>query len=259
MLGRIVIAAAVLCGAAEAFACSRVAEAPISGFQILPAEGSRVPRSAAVWIRSDQAIGGEVVKDASSLRLLDERNKVIPLTATSVRVTGEQVATLYVMRPKSLLEGNVNYRVELNGAIITRFLTSDEIDTQPPELPRAKVVEVRGDSASGSGCGAPSQVVVTLEGAGEVNFLVPASVTASAMPASALAVTNGSSLVAAAVPEGTVDLRVVAFDLSGNIAMSSEKLSTYVVSQGVGCSAVGTGPLAGALALVAMLRRRRRS
>jgi len=259
MLGRLIIAAAVLFGAASAFACSRIAEAPISGFQVLPSEGSRVPRSTAVWVRSDQAIGGELVKDGSSLRLIDERGKVVPLTSTSVRVTGEQVATLFVMRPMAILESNVNYRVELNGAVITRFVTSEEIDSQPPELPKAKVAEVKGDMNTSDRCGAPSQVTVTLEGAGDVNFLVPATVTASAMPSSALAVTSGSSLVAVAVPDGAVELRVVAFDLSGNIAMSSDKLSTYLASPGVGCSAMPMGPLAGALALVAMLRRRRRS
>ena len=77
------------------------------------------------------------------------------------------------------------------------------------------------------------------------------------MPGTALAITNGADLTAVAIPEGAVDLRVVAFDLSGNIAQSTEKLSTFVPSEVAGCSSTLAGPGLGALALVAMLRRRR--
>lgn len=247
-------------GSASANACSRLAQSGIRGFEALPAEGSRVPRSTSLWLRSDLTVTstGETLKDVSAVRLLDERGKPVALNVTGVRVTGEQVATLFVLKPMAVLEPNANYKVELNGAVLTRFSTSDEIDTQPPEFPQARLTEVRGETFGAYSCGAPSSVTVVLDSPGDLNFLVPASTNASTMPGAALAVTTGRDLTAVAVPEGTVDLRVITFDLSGNMAMSSEKLSTFVPAETAGCSSTLAGPGLGALALVALLRRRRR-
>ncbi|MBE2252931.1 MAG: hypothetical protein IAE78_25585 [Myxococcus sp.] len=245
---------------APAEACSRVALAAIHGFQTLPAEGSRVPRSTSLWLRSDLPLSerGDTLKDASAVRLLDERGKSVALMSTGVRVTGEQVATLFVLKPMALLEANASYRIELNGAVLSRFSTSEEVDTQPPELPRAKLTEVKGEKDSAYGCGGPSEVTVTLDAPGDVNFLVQATATSTTMPGSALAVASGAALTAVSVPEGMVDLRVLAFDLSGNLATSSEKLTTFVPSDAAGCSSTLAGPGLGALALVALRRRRRR-
>ena len=256
---------AVSLSSAPAEACSRIALSGIQGFQALPLDGSRVPRSTSLWLRSDLPVSdsGETLKDVSAVRLLDERGKSVSLMTSGVRVTGEQVATLFVLKPMSLLDANANYRIELNGTVLSRFSTSDEIDTQPPALPKARLTEVKGETFSASSCGGPSQVTVVLDAPGDVNFLVQASANLQAssnsttMPGTALAVTNGSDLKAVAIPEGTVDLRVVAFDLSGNIAQSSEKLSTFVPAEVAGCSSTLAGPGLGALALVAMLRRRR--
>ncbi len=242
----------------RAEACSRTSVSGIQGFQMLPVEGSRVPRSTSLWLRSDLPLsGGSTLKDVGAVRLLDERGKSVSLMSSGVRVTGEQLATLFVLKPMALLDANANYRIELNGTVLSRFSTSDEIDTQPPALPRARLAEVKGETFSASSCGGPSQVTVVLDAPGDVNFLVQASSNSTTMPGTALAVTNGSDLTAVAIPEGTVDLRVVAFDLSGNLAQSSEKLSTVVPSDVAGCSSTLAGPGLGALALVAMLRRRR--
>lgn len=254
-----VIAVSLFSPPAEA--CSRIAQSGIRGFQILPLEGSRVPRSTSLWVRSDEPIheAKEAVRDPSSVRLLDERGKAVAMTATSVRVTGEQVATLFVLKPMTLLEANASYKVELNGVVLTRFTTSAEIDTEPPSLPRAKFSEVKGEqSSAGVACGAPSQVTVQLESPADVNFLVLGAASGTTMPGSALAVTNGPDLTAVAVPEGSHDFRVVAFDLSGNLAMSSEKLSTFVPADGVGCSSTLAAPGLAVLALLGVLRRARR-
>ncbi len=117
---------------------------------------------------------------------------------------------------------------------------------------------INGTITTSDGLSLPG-ATVTVESPGDVNFLVPASSIATTIPAAALAVASESALTAAGVGEGTVDLRVVAFDLSGNMAMSSDKLSTFVPSEAAGCSSVLAAPGLGALALVAMLRRRRRS
>jgi hypothetical protein len=246
---------------APAEACSRLAETGIKGFDALPVEGSRVPRSTAVWLRSDVTLAktGTTLKDVSGVRLVDERGKAVGLSSTGVRVTGEQVATLFVLRPMAMLDANTTYKVELDGAVLTRFTTSDEVDTQPPELPKARVTQVRGETFGATTCGAPSSVTVVLEAPGDINFLVPATTNASTMPGSALAVTVGKDITAVAVPEGAVDLRVVTFDLSGNMAMSSEKLTTFVPFETAGCSSTLAGPGLAALALVALLRRRARA
>ncbi len=242
--------------ASRAAACTREAAPSITGFQVLPADGSRVPRSTAIWLRSDQSIGGELIKDISALLLVDERGKRISLTPTQVRVTGEAVATLFVLRPSVLLDGTTNYRLELNGAVISKFVTSDEIDMKPPELPKAKVADVKADTQTASSCGAPSQVTVQLEAPGEINFLVAGTTQTPSMPASALAITTTNALTAVAVPTGLVELRVAAFDLSGNMAMSSEKLTTYLPGDaGVGCSATALTPFA-LLGLLTLIRRR---
>lgn len=260
-----VIVAAVLIGvslkSAPADACSRLAETGIKGFQALPVEGSRVPRSTAVWLRSDVTLAktGSSLKDVSGVRLVDERGKAVGLSSSGVRVTGEQVATLFVLRPMAVLDPNMGYRVELDGEVLTRFTTSEDIDTQPPELPKARVTEVKAETFGATTCGSASSVTVVLEAPGDINFLVPATTNATTMPGSALAVTVGSDLTAVAVPEGTVDLRVVTFDLSGNMAMASEKLTTFVPTDVAGCSSTLAGPGLGALALVAMLRRRRKA
>lgn len=245
---------AVSLASAPAQACE--AMSGIQGFQALPAEGSRVPRSTALWLRSDLPVGanGEKIKDPGAVRLVDERGKSIGLMSTGVRVSGDEPSTLFVLKPTSLLEANTAYRVELNGVVVTRFSTSDVIDTQPPGLPKASV---QAQQLNASSCN--SRVTVTVESPGDVNFLVPAANTSTTIPSMALAVASESALTAAGVAEGMVDLRVVAFDLSGNMAMSSDKLSTFVSSEAVGCSSTLAAPGLGALALVAMLRRRRRS
>ncbi len=245
---------AVSLASAPARACEAISG--IQGFQALPAEGSRVPRSTALWLRSDLPVAstGERIKDPGAVRLLDERGKSIGLMSTGVRVSGDEPSTLFVLKPTSLLEANTSYRVELNGVVITRFSTSEDIDTLPPGLPKATV---QAQQLNASTCN--PRVTVTVESPGDVNFLVPASSMATTIPSAALAVASESALTAAGVGEGTVDLRVVAFDLSGNMAMSSDKLSTFVPSEAAGCSSVLAAPGLGALALVAMLRRRRRS
>lgn len=245
---------AVSLASAPASACEVISG--IQGFQALPAEGSLVPRSTALWLRSDLPVSasGEKIKDPGAVRLLDERGKSIGLMSTGVRVSGDEPATLFVLKPTSLLEANAAYRVELNGVVITRFSTSEDIDTQPPVLPKATV---QAQQLNPTACN--SRVTVTVESPGDVNFLVPAANTSTTIPSAALAVASQSALTAAGVAEGTVDLRVVAFDLSGNMAMSSDKLSTFVASEGAGCSSTFAAPGLGALALVAMLRRRRRS
>lgn len=258
----VVTALIVLSWSAPAEACSRVAMSGIRGFQTLPADGSRVPRSTALWIRSDLPMGDAVstatVKDASAVKLLDERGRSVGLSPTSVRVTGEQVATLFVLRPTTLLDANTNYRIEHEGVVVARFSTSEEVDQQPPPLPVARVSQVAGERTSAYGCGGPSAVTVSLDSPGDVNFLVRSDEKGATMPGQALAVTGGATdLTAVAVPEGTVDLRVVTFDLSGNMTMAPEKLVTFVPPEGAGCSAVPTGALAGALALVGLVRRRR--
>jgi len=257
IVGTVVMAVSL--SSAPADACSRVAVSGIQGFQTLPAEGSRVPRSTSLWLRSDLPVSdaGETLKDVGAVRLLDERGKSVSLMTSGVRVTGELVATLFVLKPMALLDANANYRIELNGTVLSRFSTSEEVDTQPPALPKARLTEVKGGTFGAYSCGGPSQVTVVLDAHGDVNFLVQASSNSTTMPGTALAVTSGADLTAVAVPEGTVDLRVVAFDLSGNIAQSSEKLSTFVPSEAAGCSSTLAGPGLGALALVAMLRRRR--
>jgi len=244
---------AVSLASAPANACE--AMSGIQGFLALPAEGSRVPRSTALWLRSDLPVSGssEKIKDPGAVRLIDERGKSVGLTSTGVRVSGDEPSTLFVLKPTSLLEANTAYRVELNGVVITRFSTSEDIDTQPPGLPKATV---QAQQLANS-CNA--RVTVTVESPGDVNFLVPAANASTTIPAAALAVASQSALTAAGVAEGTVDLRVVAFDLSGNMAMSSDKLSTFVPSEAAGCSSTLAAPGIGALALVAMLRRRRRS
>jgi hypothetical protein len=224
----------------------------IQGFEVLPAEGSRVPRTTVIWLRSDAPLAnGETVKDASAVKLFDERGKGVTLAVTSVRVSGEVPATLFVLKPMITLDANASYRVELNGAVLTRFSTSEEIDVQPPELPKATL-----DAAPVKTTCTP-RLSVTLESRGDVNFLIPAATTGAAMLSSALAVSTVSALTMPGTDAMAV--RVVAFDLSGNMAASADKLQTYVAADAVGCSSTVAGPGLGALALVAMLRRRRLS
>lgn len=249
MVGRAVVSLLVVAVAQASFAapCAPVPLSPVTGFQVLPAGGTRVPRSTAIWVRADQLRGGDV----STLSLTDERGKRVGLTSTAVRVTGDDVVTLFVLRPAAILEANTTFRVELNGVVLSKFVTSDEVDTKPPELPVAKVTDVRG----GVSCVSSPQVTVQLESPGEINFLIEASNQTPAMPANALAVSSGTNLVASSV-SGTVDLRVVAFDLSGNMAMGSENLTTSVPGDGgYGCSSAALPPVA-FLALVALRRRR---
>jgi hypothetical protein len=247
--------------AAPAEACSRIALSGIRGFQTLPADGSRVPRSTAVWIRSDLPAGDTTstttVRDASAVKLLDQQGRAVALSPTSVRVSGEQPATLFVLRPTALLEANTTYRIEHDGVVLSRFSTSEEVDQQPPPLPVAKVAQVEGERASAYGCGGPSAVTVSLSSPGDVNFLVSSDERGSTMPGVALAVTGGATdLTAVAVPEGTVDLRVVTFDLSGNMTMAPEKLVTFVPGESAGCMAAPSGLLLGAVALLGLRRRR---
>lgn len=258
-LSSLAVTTALSAGAAEA--CSRIAQSAIRGFQVLPAEGSLVPRSTSLWLRSDTAIGDSTdgLREASAVRLVDERGKSVPLVQSSVRVAGERPATLFVFKPSALLEGERSYRVELNGAVLSRFTTSQEIDTVPPLSPTAKLVEVKAEQPVGSfSCGAPSSLTVAVEQPGDVTFLVQAAPEASlTMPGAALAVASGPDLTANAVPEGALELRVVTFDLSGNMAMSREKLSTFVPADGAaGCSTAVGAPLLGLFAL--LFRRRRR-
>lgn len=256
---RLVLAISVLVlsvAAPRAEACSRLALTTIRGFDVLPAEGSRVPRSTSLWLRSDMT-DGTAVTELSSLRLVDERGKLVPYTTSQVRVSGERAATLFVVKPANLLDANSSFMLELGGKVLTRFSTSEEVDTHPPALPKARVSNVSAAAvATGFGCGAPSTVSVVLEMPGDVNFLVPDSSSGSSMPGTALAIANGTDLMAAALPQGQLDLRVVAFDLSGNMAVSSERLSTTVPFDGsVGCT-VGLGAPTMLLALLALLRRR---
>lgn len=260
---QVLVVLALLGGAVArpAEACSRIAQSAIRGFQVLPAEGSLVPRSTSLWLRSDVAIGDSTdgLREAGAVRLLDERGKAVSLVQSAVRVAGERQATLFVFKPAALLEADRSYRVELNGAVLSRFTTSQEVDTVPPLSPMARVSEVRAEQPFGSfSCGAPSSLTVTVEQPGDVTFLVQAaSETALTMPGAALAVTSGPDLTANAVPEGTLELRVVSFDLSGNMAMSREKLSTFVPADGApGCSTSAGAPLLGLLALVLARRRR---
>lgn len=253
------IAASLVSVPAEA--CSRIAQIGIKGFEVLPADGSRVPRSTSLWLRSDVTVekSGVMLNDVSAVRLLDERGKPVSLSTSAVRVAGERVSTLFVLRPMAILDANSTYKVELDGAVLTRFTTSQEIDTQPPELPKARVTDVKGETFGATSCGGPSSVTVVLDAPGDVNFLVPATTNASTMPGAALAVTVGRDITAVAVPEGSVDLRVIAFDLSGNMAMSSEQLTTFVPTDAVGCSSTMAGPGLGVLVVVAMFLRRRSS
>lgn len=246
--------------ATPARACSRVAMSGIRGFEVLPADGSRVPRSTSLWIRSDLPVGdGDAVKDASAIRLLDERGRAVALSPTPVRVAGEQAATLFVLRPTRKLEPNASYRIEHDGVVLSRFSTSEEIDEQPPPLPVARVTQVTGERLSASGCGGPSAITVSLENPGDVNFLVRSDEKGATMPGQALAVAGGATeLTAVAVPEGSLDLRVITFDLSGNMTMAPERLATVVPLEAGGCSSAPSGLLIGALAVLGWRRRTRR-
>ncbi len=251
------VALAVALSASAAMACSRVASTNISGFRVLPVDGSRVPRSTAVWVRSDLVLAsGEAFKDVSSVKVLDERGKSLALSVTQVRVSGEQPSTLFVLKPMSNLEANASYRVEVAGEVLSRFSTSDDVDTVPPPVPLARLSEVKGETFGAWSCGQPSSVSVQLEGAGDVNFLVAGSSSGASMPGAALAVSTSSTVVAVSVPEGAVELRVVAFDLSGNLSSSAEKLTPVVPFQTQGCSATPVGLGVGLLALAGLLRRR---
>ena len=252
----------VLSWSNPASACSRVAMSGIRGFQTLPADGSRVPRTTALWIRSDlpanDTTSTATVKDASTVKLLDERGRSVTVSPTTVRVPGEQPATLFVLRPTVVLDANATYRIEHDGVVLARFTTSEEVDQQPPPLPVARIAQVSGQRTGAYSCGASSAVTVALESPGDVNFLVSADEKGSTMPGVALAVTGGATdLTAIAVPEGSLDLRVVTFDLSGNMAMAPEKLVTFVPNEIPGCTAAPSGLLLGGLALLASLRRRR--
>lgn len=252
----------VLSWSNPASACSRIAMSGIRGFQTLPADGSRVPRTTALWIRSDlpanDTSSTATVKDASAVKLLDERGRSVTVSPTTVRVAGEQPATLFVLRPTVVLDANATYRIEHDGVVLARFTTSEEVDQQPPPLPVARISQVSGQRTGAYSCGASSAVTVALESPGDVNFLVSADEKGSTMPGVALAVTGGATdLTAIAVPEGSLDLRVVTFDLSGNMAMAPEKLVTFVPNEIPGCTAAPSGLLLGGLALLASLRRRR--
>lgn len=201
-----------------------------------------------------------MLTDLQGLRLFDERGKSVTFTTAQVRVAGEVVETLFVFKPAALLEANTSYRLELEGKTLTRFTTSEEVDLQPPLLPRPRVVDARGETVATNGvaCSAPSTVTVELETPGEVNFLVPASSSGSSMPGTALAVGTGTELTAVDLPGGSMDLRVVAFDLSGNLAVSSERLNAAVPFASVGCTVgLGAPMMSVALGLLALMRRRR--
>jgi hypothetical protein len=92
-----------------------------------------------------------------------------------------------------------------------------------------------------------------------VNFLVSSEFSSATMPSTALAVAGfGASLIANSISSGAHDLRVIAFDLSGNMAMGPDRLSASVPSEGVGCSSAGGGPLTLALVFAAWRRHRGR-
>jgi hypothetical protein len=212
-----------------------------------------------VWVRSDLVLSsGEAFKDVSSVKVLDERGKSLALSVTQVRVSGEQPSTLFVLKPMSSLEANASYRVEVAGEVLSRFSTSEDLDTVPPAVPLARLSEVRGETFGATSCGQPSSVSVQLEEAGDVNFLVAASSGGASMPGAALAVSTSSTVVAVSVPEGAVELRVVAFDLSGNLSSSAEKLTPVVPFQTQGCAAAPMGLWVGLVAFVGLLRRRSR-
>jgi hypothetical protein len=255
MLIAVVALITVSSSRARAESCSPVLGG-IQGLKTLPAHGSRVPRSTLLWLRSDLSLSdsGEVLRDIGAVRLLDERGKSLSMMTSAVRVTGEQVATLFVLKPMALLDANANYRIELNGTVLSQFSTSEEVDTQPPALPKPRLTDVR---AGASSCGGPSQVKVMLEQQGDVNFLVESNLKSTTMPSTALAVTTGSDLTALAIGEGPAFLRVVAFDLSGNLALSTETLSVFVPSESAGCSSTLAAPGLSALALLSIFRRRR--
>ena len=245
---------------APARACSRLAVSTIQGFTTLPIDGARVPRSAAVWVSAGGASALDVapaIKDISAVKLLDATGRAVTLQVTSVRVDGEVASTLFVLRPAGLLDANAGYRVEHEGVVLSRFTTTNEVDRVPPPLPVAKVSQVSGERVSAYGCGGPSQVTVTLDQPGDVNFLVRAEDMGTTMPGRALAVTSGATaLSAVGVAEGAVDLRVMTFDLSGNMAMAPDRLITFVPSEGVGCAAAPSGAFAAGLTLLGALRHR---
>lgn len=252
------LAAILLCATslapATAEACSRIALGSVSGFDVLPADGATVPRSARIWVHLESTR----VRSAGdgALRLLDAQGAVVATTQSSIAVEGEVAETVVVLAPSAPLASGQTYEVQSGVTRLVRFTTTSELDTTGPDAPVGTVTEVvGGDSGVGYRCSSASRVEVSLAPAQELAFLVSPGEPA-ALPAQSLGAGAGSAVTAQGLAPGTRTFRVLAFDLSGNAALGAEVLSATVPPSTAGCSTAAGGP-ALLLALAALRRRRR--
>lgn len=235
-----VIASTVL---VAVLSCSRIAQPNIQGLDVLPADGTTAPRSTWIWAKAD----------AGTVQLRDGE-LTVDVAESTVSVTGEGgPSTLVVLQPSApLLEGK-QYAVRVGANTVSTFIAGAQLDIEAPPAPAVAVGNIVGAHFGAYSCGNASVVTLSLTPAPELSFLVSTATTT--LPATALSAGTGETLRTIALPEGEQVVRVLAVDLSGNVAASNTVTFT-VPRKTSGCSAAPAAPLV--LVALALLRRMRR-
>jgi uncharacterized protein (TIGR03382 family) len=235
-------------------ACSRMAQESVQGLEVLPADGTTVPRSTRLWVY----LGNNSVHppNGGALRVVDGAGAVVPTDEQVITVTGEVDASLVILTPRAPLPGQARYELQAGTTRLSSFTTSDEIDTVAPEVPTVTVGAVEGEYFGLQSCGNSTRVSLTLGMPAEVALLLAAPPTSGEVITRAMAAGAGSNLTAYNTPAGALTLTVLAFDLSGNRAEATDVLTVTVPEKQSGCSATSAGP---ALVLALLVLRRRRS
>ena len=212
-----------------------------SGFTVLPLDHSTAPRSTRIWA---QAPAGELT--------LSDGDTTIQTTEQVIRVAGTGERTIVVLTPTAELTAGKRYTVWSGLNRRATFTVSDEVDTTPPSSPAVAVGVVEGGDGH-----RPSQAALTLTPAPQLSFVVDAPSGDAQLPENAWSLGQGDTVRALDLPPGEQRLAVVAFDLSGNIAMSNPIALTVPEPTRSGCSAAPAGPaLLAALALLIARARR---
>jgi hypothetical protein len=238
----LLVAAAAVSLASQAFGQQEVdaARAPIE--QFFPARGTSAPRNTKVWLETSFA--------PSDFELRDSAGRPVATQAVSIPVAGN-FSTLVVLTPTQELAPG-SYSVARTGAELTAFTVTNEVDTTAPA---ALQVTATSDSFAPVAFQPRSRggtsTTLTFDVAPELALVVNKD--QSWLPSTALTTVPPAvrSAFVADLPVGKQELRVFHFDLAGNVTTTDVVVDVPPLR---GCSVAAGWPLA--LLALALLRRR---
>jgi hypothetical protein len=229
---------ALVASSAQACVCAAI---PPFEPTVLPAAGSVAPRNTRIWVLHAAPVVNE---QALRVELRDEGGAPIDVRGSELTVGRGRERRVIVLEPAELLPANAAFTIDVIGVADdalhrrVRFLTHEDVDSEPPELPSAE--QVVYSPGAQSSCGPDSSLAVGL--AADV-WIVKRSAETSDAEAALLEPdapsgwvaemfadkTEGfdlvSSVCAGAEPAAKGDMQLGTFDLAGNFSGWTERVS----------------------------------